>query len=543
MGARKNRSTSTALEWITETIDAVNKSGQVATILSMDIRGAFDNVNGERLIDIMKRKAIPNDIVKYTKCFMTERKASIMINGSPTDMLPIKGGIPQGSPLSPILYIIFAAPLLETLARKGMELKATTIGFVDDTNLISWRNSTETTADTIIQLHDTCEQYAAKHGATFAPEKYQLMHLTQQPAKYNMTRAITLRQHTVNPVDHIRILGVQIDSRRNSKPQMAYIKTKMIRQMLALKCLTASTWGATPAKAKQVYTAVIRPAAVYGADTWRIPGKPQKSLLQTMITIQRKAMITITGAYRATGTETLQKETNLIPIDIYIDAAILKARLDLRNSPVYPSIQTLIDRIKKDGPKKNFTTIGQDKNKWAEKQIEDIRREQNHQGNARQHSENHTIRSLSKRWTVHKWKERISALVNSNNPADIDIKTIDGEAPKLYRNMPKAEASLAIQLRTGKIGLAAFLHERRVPDYPTPFCPCGEGRQTVKHVIITCRTYEQQRLTLLRATGTDNLKDMLNNPHTLRIVAKWVMNLGVLHQFSLAKKRPIRAGK
>ena len=127
-------------------------------------------------------------------------------------------------------------------------------------------------------------------------------------------------------------------------------------------------------------------------------------------------------------------------------------------------------------------------------------------------------------------------MVSSNNPAGVDIKTIDGEAAKLYQNMPKAKASLAIQIRMGKIGLAAFLHEMRVPEYPTPICPCGEGTRTVKRVILTCRTHERQRPTLLRATGTDNLKDMLNDPHTPRIVAKWVMNLGVLHQYDLAKK-------
>ena len=225
-------------------------------------------------------------------------------------------------------------------------------GFIDDTNLITWGNSTEDTTDTILRLHDTCEQYAAKHGTTFAPEKYQLMHLTRKPAKYNMAQSLTLRHHTVEPVDHLRILGVLLDSRRNSKQHMAYIKTKMARQTLALRCLTASTWRATLTKAKQVYTAVIRSAAVYGADTWRMPEKPQKSLLQTMVTIQRNSMITITGAYRATRAEALQRETNLMPIDIYIDAAILKARLELRNSPVYRTIQALMGRIKNGGRKK-----------------------------------------------------------------------------------------------------------------------------------------------------------------------------------------------
>src|ERR1700735_2340765 len=50
------------------------------------------------------------------------------------------------------------------------------------------------------------------------------------------------------------------------------------------------------------------------------------------------------------------------------------------------------------------------------------------------------------------------------------------ERLKLHDELQKAESSLLVQMRTGKIGLRAFLFERRVPDVMTPVCSCGDGR-------------------------------------------------------------------
>ena len=53
----------------------------------------------------------------------------------------------------------------------------------------------------------------------------------------------------------------------------------------------------------------------------------------------------------------------------------------------------------------------------------------------------------------------------------------------LHQGLRKAESLLAIQLRTEKVGFAAFLHARRVPDVVTPACRCGWRREDRKHVL------------------------------------------------------------
>jgi hypothetical protein len=52
---------------------------------------------------------------------------------------------------------------------------------------------------------------------------------------------------------------------------------------------------------------------------------------------------------------------------------------------------------------------------------------------------------------------------------------------------------MLILMRTEKIGLRDFLYQRRVPEITDPHCVCGEGRQTVMHVLMRCRRFQDLR--------------------------------------------------
>ena len=80
-------------------------------------------------------------------------------------------------------------------------------------------------------------------------------------------------------------------------------EAKMATQSLALTKVAASTWGATLNKARQVYTAVVRPSMTYGATVWHSPSSPPAAKLATL---QNKCLRAITGAYRATKIKSLR---------------------------------------------------------------------------------------------------------------------------------------------------------------------------------------------------------------------------------------------
>ena len=126
-----------AIRYILETIQAAWKKGKVATVLSLDMAGAFDKVHHERLIHNLRERRIPKWITDYVLSFLTERSTTIAIPGYESPLKPTQCGIPQGSTISPILFLFFTADLLQGMRRTEA------VGYADDTYLISVHNSTK----------------------------------------------------------------------------------------------------------------------------------------------------------------------------------------------------------------------------------------------------------------------------------------------------------------------------------------------------------------------------------------------------------------
>jgi hypothetical protein len=107
---------------------------------------------------------------------------------------------------------------------------------------------------------------------------------------------------------------------------------------------------------------------------------------------------------------------------------------------------------------------------------------------------------------------------------------------KFHEGLRKAESSLAIQLRTGRNGLDAFLFQARVPSVPSPICSCGRGRQTAKHVLIFCPRHAGAWHELRDEQGhLPDFSKLLGTAEGLRKTTKWVMQRGILGQFRGAR--------
>jgi hypothetical protein len=66
------------------------------------------------------------------------------------------------------------------------------VGFVDDVNLIAWGRSTEGNCRNLALLHERCLRWAQCYGVCFEPSKYDLIHLTRHPRKFDITQGIQL---------------------------------------------------------------------------------------------------------------------------------------------------------------------------------------------------------------------------------------------------------------------------------------------------------------------------------------------------------------
>jgi len=74
--------------------------------LLMDVKSAFNNVSRGHFIERMLQLEVEHDLVRWTESFMSERKVRLVTNGQEGEDHDINTGIPQGSPVSPILFAV-----------------------------------------------------------------------------------------------------------------------------------------------------------------------------------------------------------------------------------------------------------------------------------------------------------------------------------------------------------------------------------------------------------------------------------------------------
>lgn len=104
----------------------------------------------------------------------------------------------------------------------------------------------------------------------------------------------------------------------------------------------------------------------------------------------------------------------------------------------------------------------------------------------------------------------------------------------LYDGLPKHEATAVFLLRTEVLGLNDWLARTGVPGI-TPRCPCGTGRQTLRHIMAFCPNYTRPRANLLLKTGTTELQEILKEKMMAKAAAKWLLETNLLEQFRVAK--------
>ncbi|KAL6152343.1 hypothetical protein ACJQWK_05935 [Exserohilum turcicum] len=318
MGGRRMRSTEHALHAVTSRIyQAWNKGdGQVASLLLLDVSGAFDNVSHPRLLHNLRKRRVDNKTVKWIASFLSNRHTRITVDGFTSQEYAINTGIPQGSPLSPILYLFYNADLIDECNR---EANTTSTGYIDDVAILAWGNTAAETCSTLSRVLEKAQRWAITHASVFAPDKFQLTHFTRSRTRINRNRTVQTSWGEVTPKPTCKYLGLTMDSKLQWKEHVEEIRRKATKTVNALSCLGGSTWGITLADMRRLYEATALPQMMYACSIWSnasVKGKTYtKKTLSILQSIQARAARAICGAYKATSKAALDVEAHLLPIE------------------------------------------------------------------------------------------------------------------------------------------------------------------------------------------------------------------------------------
>lgn len=112
VGAVPKRSAMDIVAVFTYDVEQALAVGKRVTMVTMDVQGAFDALLKNRLLHRMAQQGWPPACIRFVDSFLTERRVQVRLGNETTPRYPVACGTLQGSLLSPILYTLYLAELL-----------------------------------------------------------------------------------------------------------------------------------------------------------------------------------------------------------------------------------------------------------------------------------------------------------------------------------------------------------------------------------------------------------------------------------------------
>ena len=150
-------------------------SSKVSDVIFLDLSKAFDSVPHERLLLKLNRYGIDRQLYLWFRNFLTNRRQRVQIRGSYSEWSPVISGVPQGSILGPIMFLIYVNDIPNIIT-------STAKLFADDTKIYRQINKVE---DSIALQSDltALDLWADRWQVKFNPSKCQVMRITHNKDK------------------------------------------------------------------------------------------------------------------------------------------------------------------------------------------------------------------------------------------------------------------------------------------------------------------------------------------------------------------------
>jgi len=230
----------------------------------MDIKSAFNNVSRSHLCQRMATLGVDPDLVRWTDSFMQDRRIRLEMEGRTGAEHSIESGIPQGSPVSPVLFAVYISEMFGYVEERA-DVKA--LSFVDD---VAWwaegRNETEV-ARKLTNAATYAVEWASENAVAFDVDKTEAMLLTRKH-KIEWNTEIQVDGQTVKfNKQATRWLGIWIDSSLSLKDHHQAMMKKARNAQQRMRRLTGRM-GLVPENVRRTQVACVQAVAMYGSELW-----------------------------------------------------------------------------------------------------------------------------------------------------------------------------------------------------------------------------------------------------------------------------------
>jgi hypothetical protein len=254
--------------------------GKYVGTVFLDLRKAFDLVDHQILLHKLKLYHFSERTIKLFESYLSNRKQKVKVNNSYSETLPIHSGVPQGSILGPLLFLIYINDIALSSQTINIDL------YADDSTMYKSDCSIHKIEANLQENLNEITRWCKLNNMSLHPGKSKCMLMS---TKYKIMNAqelqLSIENISLENVKVHKVLGVLIDNTLSWKNQISKVCSKLNSKIALLKRIL---FYLSDDMKKMYYNAYILPCFDYCCTVWG-KGISSKSDVNKILKIQKRA--------------------------------------------------------------------------------------------------------------------------------------------------------------------------------------------------------------------------------------------------------------
>ncbi len=314
---------------LAEVVQYVRQSlddGKSVCSLFIDLTKAFDTVNHDILIEKLGCYGLSSSALSVIRDYLKNRMQFVQLGEHNSKLLKVTCGVPQGSVLGPLLFIIYINDISRVISQGKI------VTFADDTAAIfNHLQLGELKEMTQLELNKMAAWFAI-NKLTLNVSKTNFMLFTRRKTETSQNFKLTILGEEVTRVSHARYLGIEIDDQLNWNEHIANV-TKKVRMNTSM--IYKIGHAIDLRHRKMLYNAFVLPHVSYCLPIWGIGYKTHYSKLTVSLNAAARALVF--AKIRGTNMELLYHSLSLLDFErlVFYNVAICMWRIQHKQAPSY----------------------------------------------------------------------------------------------------------------------------------------------------------------------------------------------------------------
>lgn len=340
-GFQEKHATIEQIHRVTATIEQDLQAGRYCSAAFLDISQAFDKVWHEGICYKIKQ-LLPHPYAVLLKSYLTDRSFQVKLPNAKSELTPINAGVPQGSVLGPVLYLLYTADL-------PTHEKTVTATFADDTAILASNNNPIEASQTLQESLNEVQSWLKKWRIRANENKSK--HITFTNRRETCPQ-VTLNSKVIPQADSVKYLGMHIDRRLNWRTHIWSKRKQLNHQLSKMYWLMGKKSKLSMENKILIYKTVLKPVWTYGIELW---GTASTSNVEILQRFQSKVLRIITEAPWYVRNSVIHRDLKIACVKEVIQINSLKYLKKLEKHPNNLAVNLLdnsvtISRLKRISP-------------------------------------------------------------------------------------------------------------------------------------------------------------------------------------------------